>query len=52
MFFVANHQLVVKSSCPPLVGIEGIVILETKNAFQVITVSDDVKSKSFFRCEQ
>lgn len=34
---------VVKSKCPSLVSIEGIILLETKNLFSIITPSNELK---------
>ena len=39
----SNH-LVCKSKCPQLIGIEGIVVMETAMTFQLITPDDVVKS--------
>lgn len=36
--------MVARSKCPPHVGLKGIVLIETKNTFQIICEDDQIKS--------
>jgi len=37
--------LVVQSKCPSLVGLKGIVIVETENTFKIVTTSNELKGR-------
>lgn len=37
---------VVRSKCSSLVGVKGIILMDTKGTFQIICKDDTVKSKS------
>ena len=38
--------MITRSKCPSHIGIKGIVVLETKNTFQIICEDDKLRSKS------
>ena len=41
--------MVTRSKCPSYIGAKGIVVLETKNTFQIICEDDKLKSINFLK---